>query len=129
MDSRAPLRDLDTSCNSSYFLDHDKTDTQPDKSTGETIPFTKGGAMGESTWEPERETSFGGGKAQKRRLTNSYINSLHKKLSEPYQQASCKTHYDYFRQEGKQLYFKGKDEPLTNQDGSIRIIKQLKKTF
>ena len=34
------------------FGDHDKMDTQPDK-TGETIPLNPGEVEGGATWEPE----------------------------------------------------------------------------
>ena len=36
------------------FGDHNKTDSHPDV-TGENIPFTPGGVIEGSTWEPERE--------------------------------------------------------------------------
>ena len=36
------------------------------------------------------------------------------------------THYDNFRCKGKQLYFKGRDEPLTNEDGKLRTFGRLK---
>ena len=74
------------------FGDHDKTDSHPDD-TGETIPLKPGGAMGGSTWKPEheQETSFGGGKTQERRLTDSYIDSLYQELSKYYNQASNAT--------------------------------------
>ena len=57
------------------FSVHDKTHALPDK-MGENSPFTPGGAMGGSTWEPqlepEQETSFGGGgKTQRTRLKES----------------------------------------------------------
>ena len=53
------------------FGEHDKRDKQPD--IGETIPFTLGGVIeGESIWEPEQETSFGGGKTQSTRLKESF---------------------------------------------------------
>ena len=49
------------------FSEHDKMDEQPH--TSKTIPFTPGGVIkGGSTWEPARETSFGGGKTQSIRL-------------------------------------------------------------
>ena len=34
---------------------HDKTDSHPD-GTDETIPFTPGGVIGRSAWEPELRT-------------------------------------------------------------------------
>ena len=101
---------------------HDKTDAQADE-MGQTISLTSEGVIERrSTWEPEheQETSFGGGKTQERRLTDSYVDSLYQKLSD---------YYDYFRCEGKQLCFRNKDEPLTNQDGLLRMIKQLTKTL
>ena len=64
------------------FGEHDKTDAHPNERL-ETIPLNARGAMRRSTWEPERqqELSFGVGKTQERRLTDSYIDSLYKELS------------------------------------------------
>ena len=90
---------------------------RPDKPTGKDIPLTPVG--GRSAWEPgrEQETSFRGGLTQEMRLTNSYVDSLYK-LSKHYSQISDATYHDKFRRTGKQHYFKGKDDPLTNEDGS-----------
>ena len=103
------------------FGDHHKTD----EPTGENIPLTPGGG---STWEPEREqeTSFRGGRTQEGRLTNSYVDSLYKELSKHYSRTSDVTHYDNFRCEGRQLYFKGRDEPITNEDGKLKTFGKLK---
>ena len=70
----------------------------------------------EPTWEPEREQeiSFGGGKTQEGRLTDSYVDSLYKELSKHYSRTSDATHYNNFRREGRRLNFKGRDKPLTN---------------
>ena len=78
-----------------------------------------------SNWEPDREqeTLFGGGKTQERRLTKSYINSLYQDLSS---RTSDATHYDNFRCKGKWLYFKGRDEPLINEYGSLKTFSKLK---
>ena len=58
------------------FSDHDKTDTQPDK-TGEIIPLNKKG-VGGATWEPEHEQkkSFGG-KTQRTRLKEAHVEGLY----------------------------------------------------
>ena len=67
------------------FGNHDKTDLHPDE--GESIPLTPEVEIGGgSSWEAEREqkTSFGGRKAQERRLTESYVDSLYKELSTHY---------------------------------------------
>ena len=81
--------------------------------------------MGGSNWEPDREqeTLFGGGKTQERRLTKSYINSLYQELSS---RTSGATNYDNFRLKGKWLYFKGRDEPLTNEYGNLKTFSKLK---
>ena len=89
----------------------------------ENIPLT---LVGGSIWEPEREqeTSFEGGRTQKERLTNPYVNSLYKELSKHYSRISDATHYENFN-EGRRLYFKGKDEPLTKKDGKLRKFSKL----
>ena len=51
----------------------------------------------------EQETSFGGGRTQEGRLTDSYVDSLYKELSKHYSRTSDATHYDNFRREGRQL--------------------------
>ena len=58
------------------FSKHDNMDEQPD--TGETIPFTPRGVIGEgSTWDPERdqETSFRG-KTRSTRLKEVCVEGL-----------------------------------------------------
>ena len=57
-------------------------ESRPEKPMGENIPLTPVGGGG-STWGPEREqeTSFGGGRTQEGRLTNSFVDSLYKELS------------------------------------------------
>ena len=58
------------------FGEHDKIDKHPDES--KTIPFTLGGVTeGGSTWEPEQETSFRGGKTQSTRLKEVYVEGLY----------------------------------------------------
>ena len=78
---------------------------------------------GGSTWKPEREqeTSFGG-KTQERRITDSYVDSLYEELSKHYKRTSGATHYDNFRHEGKRLYFRGRDKPLTKRMESLRHL-------
>ena len=109
------------------FGEYDKTDSHPDD-TGENTPLPLVNQGGGSTWKPEheQETLFGGGRIQERRLTNSYIDSLYKELSKHYSQTSDATHYDNFRREGMWLYSKGRDEPLTSEDGKSRTFSRLK---
>ena len=105
------------------FGDHE---SRTEESMGESIPLIPG-EEGVSTWEPEceQETSFGGGRTHKGRLTVSYVDSLYKP-SKHYSRTSDATHYDNFRHEGRWLYFKGRDEPLTNEDGKLRTFGKLK---
>ena len=65
-------------------------------------------------------------RTQEGRLTDFYVDSLYKKLSKHYSRTSDATHYDNFRHEGKLLYFKGRDEPITNEDGLSRTFGKLK---
>ena len=103
---------------------HDKAE----ESMGESIPLIPGEER-VPTWDPghEKETSFRGGLTQERRLTNSYVDSLYKELSKHYRQNSDAIHYDMFDHNGKQLYFRGKYGPLTNEDGRLKTIEQIRK--
>ena len=93
----------------------------PEEPMGENIPLIPEEGGG-STWEPEheQETSFRGGLTQERRVTNSYVDTLCKELSKHYSQNYDATHYDNFRCKGKWLHFRGRDEPLTNEDGKLK---------
>ena len=63
----------------------EKHESRTDEIIGEDIPLILGEG-GVPTWEPgrEQETSFRGGLTQKRRLTNSLVDSLYKELSKHY---------------------------------------------
>ena len=66
------------------FGEHDKTDLHPDD-TSENIPFPLVNLGGESTWESEHEQEMSfGGRAQERRHTDFYLDSLYKELSKHY---------------------------------------------
>ena len=69
--------------------------------------------------------SFRGGLTQETRVTNSYVNSLYKELSKHYNRTSDIIHYDNFKCKGKQLYYRGRDEPLTKEDGKLKAIGKL----
>ena len=51
---------------------------------------------------------------------------MYKELSKHYSRTSDATHYDNFRREGRWLYFKGKDKPLTNEDGKLKTFGKLR---
>ena len=68
---------------------------------------------GGSTWEPtrEQETSFGG-ESQRTKLMKDYVKDLYKKLSENIGETPEEFHYDYFKLEDGELYYRGKRKPL-----------------
>ena len=68
-----------------------------------------------STWEPDRreqETSFGG-ESQRTKLMKDYVRDLCKKLSENIGETPEEFHYDYFKLENGELYYRGKRKHLT----------------
>ena len=90
--------------------------------TGENIPFTPVG--GGSTWEPERveqETSFGGRESQRTKLMKDYVRDLYKKLSENIGETPELFHYDYFKLEDGELYYRGSRKPLTT-EGKLKSV-------
>ena len=91
--------------------------------TGENIPFTPVG--GGSTWEPERkqETSFGG-ESQRTKLMKYYIKDIYIKLSENIGEIPELFHYDYFKLEGRELYYIGNRKPLTT-EGKLKSVGML----
>ena len=93
--------------------------------TGENIPFTPVGGGISSTWEPEREqeTSFGG-ESQRTKLMNNYVKDLYKKLSENVSETPEEFHYDYFKLEDGELYYRGKRKPLTTK-GVLKSVGML----
>ena len=92
--------------------------------TGENIPFTPVG--GGSTWEPtrEQETSFGGRESQRTKLMKDYVKDLYKKISENVCETPEEFHYDYFKLEDGELYYRGKRKPLTTK-GVLKSVGML----
>ena len=96
-------------------------ESRPDDNT-ETGPFTpvRGGR---STWEPDRgeqETSFGG-ESQRTKLMKDYVRDLYKKLSENIGETPELFHYDYFKLEDGELYYRGSRKPLTTK-GKLKSV-------
>ena len=102
------------------FGDH-KTESEP---TGENIPLTP---VGGSTWEPEheQETSFGG-ESKRTELMKDYVKDLYQKLSERWNNTSEAFHFDYFKLWDGELYYKGKNEPLTT-EGELKLVETIEK--
>ena len=104
------------------FGDHE---SRPEEPTGENIPLIP---VGRSTWESEREqeTSFGG-ENQRTRLMKDYVKDLYIKLSENIAKTSEPFHFDYFKLEDGELYYRGRNKPLTYGEGKLRLVKEIKK--
>ena len=106
------------------FGEHEsRPDDNPE--TGENIPFTPvGGGRGRSsTWEPDRgeqETSSGG-ESQRTKLMKDYVRDLYKKLSENIGEIPELFHYDYFKLEDGELYYRGSRKPLTT-EGKLKSV-------
>ena len=93
------------------------------ESTDENIPLDWV-TPGRSTWEPERgeqETSFGGRESQRTKLMKDYVRDLYKKLSENNGETPELFHYDYFKLEDGELYYRGSRKPLTTK-GKLKSV-------
>ena len=104
------------------FRQHESR-TDDNTETGENIPFTPVGG-GRSTWEPdpgEQETSFGG-ESQRTKLMKDYVRDLYKKLSENIGETPELFHYDYFKLEDGELYYRGTTEGKLKSVGMIADI-------
>ena len=111
------------------FGEHNRTELRTDEA-GENIPFTPVGGGGGSTWEPERgeqETSFRG-ESQRTKLMKDYVRDLYKKLSENVSETPEEFHYDYFKLEDGELYYRGKRKPLTTK-GVLKSVGTLVDTL
>ena len=107
------------------FGEHESR-TDHNTETGENIPFTPVGGGRSSTWEPERgehETSFGG-ESQRTKLMKDYVRDLYKRLSENVGETPKLFHYDYFKLEDGELYYRGSRKPLTT-EGKLKSVGML----
>ena len=102
-------------------------ESRPDNhtDTGENIPLIPGGPEEGSTWEPtcEQETSFRG-ESQRTKLMKDYVKDLYKKISENIGETPEEFHYDYFKLEEWELYYRGKRKPLTTK-GVLKSVGML----
>ena len=105
------------------FGEHESR-TDDHTETGENIPFTTVG--GGSTWEPDRgeqETSFGG-ESQRTKLMKDSVKDLYKKISVNIGETPEESHYDCFKLENGELYYRGKRKPLTTK-GILKLVGML----
>ena len=89
--------------------------SRTDEATDENIPLDPVTSGRSSTWEPDRgeqETSFGGRESQRTKLMKDYVKDLYKMLSENIGETPEEFHYDYFKLEDGELYYRGKRKPL-----------------
>ena len=98
--------------------------SRPDEPMGENIPLTPVGGAG-STWEPEheQETSFGG-ESQRTKLMKDYVKDLYEKLSENIGETPEAFHFDYFKLEDGELYYRGKGKHLKTK-GELKSVGML----
>ena len=90
-------------------------ESRTDEPTDEHVPLDPVTPGRSSTWEPDRgeqETSFGG-ESQRTKLMKDYVKDLYKKLSENIGETPELFHYDYFKLEDGELYYRGSRKPLT----------------
>ena len=102
------------------FGEHESRTEEP---TDEHIPLDPVTPVGErSTWEPtrEQETSFGG-ESQRTKLRKDYVRDLYKQLSENIGKTPELFHYDYFKLEDRELYYKGSRKSLMT-EGKLKSV-------
>ena len=99
-------------------------ESRPEEPTDEHISLTPVG--GGSTWEPthEQETLFGGRESQRSKLMKDYVKDLYKKISENVGETPEEFHYDYFKLEDGELYYRGNRKPLTTK-GKLKSVGML----
>ena len=101
-------------------------ESRTDAPTDENIPLDPVTPVGgRSTWEPtrEQETSFGG-ESQRTKLMKDYVRNLYKKLSENIGESPELFHYDYFKLEDGEMYYRGSRKPLTT-EGKLKSVGML----
>ena len=97
-------------------------ESRPEEPTDEHIPLDPV-TPGRSTWEPDRgeqETSFRG-ESQRTKLMKDYARDLYKGLSKNIDETPELFHYDYFKLEGRELYYIGSRKPLTT-EGKLKSV-------
>ena len=105
------------------FEEHE---SRPEDPTDEHIPLDPVTPGRSSTWQPDRgeqETSFRG-ESQRTKVMKDYVKDLYKKLSENIGETPELFHYDYFKLEGRELYYIGNRKPFTT-EGKLKSVGML----
>ena len=94
-------------------------ESRPEEPTGDNIPLTP---VEGSTWEPEheQETSFRE-ESKRTRLMKDYVKDLYKTLSENIDETLEAFHFDHFKLEDGELYYRGNRKPLTTK-GELKSV-------
>ena len=98
-------------------------ESRTEESTDENIPLDPVTPGRSSTWEPDRgeqETPFGG-ESQRTKLMKDYVKDLYKNISENVGETPELFHYDYFKLEDGELYYRGSRKPLTT-EGKLKSV-------
>ena len=100
-------------------------ESRPEEPTDEHIPLDQVTPGRSSTWEPtrEQETSFRG-ESQTTKLMKDYVKDLYKKLSENIGETPELFHNDFFKLEGRELYYIGNRKPLMT-EGKLKSVGML----
>ena len=97
-------------------------ESRPEEPMDEHIPLDPV-TPGRSTWVPDRGeqgTSFRG-ESQRTKLMKDYVRDFYKKLSENIGETPEEFHYDYFKLENGELYYRGSRKPLTTK-GVVKSV-------
>ena len=111
------------------FGEHESRTEEPtDENISLGLVTPVGGGV--QTWEPtrEQETSLGGRESQRTKLMKDYVKDLYKKISENVGETPGEFHYDYFKLEDGELYYRGKRKPLTTK-GLLKSVGMLVDTL
>ena len=101
-------------------------ESRTDEPMDEHIPLDLVTPGRSSTWEPdqgEQETSLRG-ESQRTKLMKDYVRDLYQKISENISETPEEFHYDYFKLENGELYYRGKRKPLTTK-GALKSVGML----
>ena len=101
-------------------------ESRPEEPTDEHIPLDPITPGRSTSWEPDRgeqETSFRG-ESQRTKLMKNYVKDLYKRLSENIGETPELFHYDYFKLEDGELYYRGSRKPLTT-EGKLKSVGML----
>ena len=101
-------------------------ESRTEKPTDEHIPLDPVTPGRSSTWEPDRgeQETLSGGESQRTKLMTDYVKDLYQKISENIGVTPEEFHYDYFKLEKGELYYRGKRKPLTTK-GALKSVGML----